>query len=521
MAEALKNQGNDYFKQQLYNDAINCYSKAIEMDSAVPSYYGNRAAAHLAIGTKSSLKEAIEDSSKAVELDKSFIKGYTRAAKAYVQLGQYDSAQRVLVQGLVQDPRNTELLTEKTNTEKTINMIKQLLDSPDLCTSNPQSSLNSIENLISTAKYDNRLQVLRCKILIELKQYAKASNFMTTLLQEDSRNPEYLYIRGLALYYQNSLTTALQHFQNSLTYDPDYSPSRIALKRLRLVENKKKEGNEAFSSKNYPLANQLFTEALEVDPKFDVLNSQLYSNRAATFVQMNKLSEAIQDCSKALELDPNYVKAYIRRAQCYLKTERFEDAVRDFEKAQTLDSENEDLARQLKEAKVALKKSLKKDYYKILGVSKEANDNEIKKAYRKLALQYHPDKNSTLPEEEKAHAEKMFKDIGEAYGVLSDEKKKRMYDNGQDENGMPFDASEMDFSNIFNMFNGGGMGGGFHGGHSHGGFPGGFGGMGGGGFGGMGGGFGGFGGMGGDFGGFQQQQQQGRSGRKKTEFRWG
>jgi len=481
------------------------------MDGQVPSYYGNRAAANLAIGTKSALNESIEDSSKAVALDKTFVKGYTRAAKAYVQLGRYEDAQRVLVQGLVVDPKNSELLTEKSTTEKTINSIKQLLDSPDLATSNPSSSLNTIENLINIAKYDTRLQVLRAKILIELKQYSKAANFMTSLLQDDSRNPEYLYIRGLALYYQNSLPTALQHFQNSLTFDPDYAPSRIALKRLRAVENKKKEGNEAFSAKNYPLANQLFTEALEVDPKFDVLNSQLYSNRAATFVQMNKLSEAIQDCSKALELDANYVKAYIRRAQCYLKTERFEDAVRDFEKAQSLDQENEDLARQLKEAKVALKKSLKKDYYKILGVSKEANDNEIKKAYRKLALQYHPDKNSTLPEEEKAHAEKMFKDIGEAYGVLSDEKKKRMYDNGQDENGMPFDASEMDFSNIFNMFNGGGGGfGGFHsggGGHSHGGF-------GGGGFGGMGGDFG---GMGGGF-----PPQQGRSGgRKRTEFRWG
>jgi DnaJ-class molecular chaperone len=63
-----------------------------------------------------------------------------------------------------------------------------------------------------------------------------------------------------------------------------------------------------------------------------------------------------------------------------------------------------------------------KDYYKILGVSKGANDDEIKKAYRKLALKYHPDKNHAPGAEEK------FKEIGEAYDVLSDPKKRQIYD---------------------------------------------------------------------------------------------
>merc|ERR1712170_317154 len=63
-----------------------------------------------------------------------------------------------------------------------------------------------------------------------------------------------------------------------------------------------------------------------------------------------------------------------------------------------------------------------KDYYKILGVARGASDDEIKKAYRKLALKYHPDKNQT------AGAEEKFKEIGEAYDVLSDPKKKQVYD---------------------------------------------------------------------------------------------
>jgi len=63
-----------------------------------------------------------------------------------------------------------------------------------------------------------------------------------------------------------------------------------------------------------------------------------------------------------------------------------------------------------------------KDYYSILGVSKAATDDELKKAYRKMALKYHPDKNQSSGAEEK------FKEIGEAYDVLSDPKKRRIYD---------------------------------------------------------------------------------------------
>ena len=63
-----------------------------------------------------------------------------------------------------------------------------------------------------------------------------------------------------------------------------------------------------------------------------------------------------------------------------------------------------------------------KDYYKILGLSRGASEEDIKKAYRKMALKYHPDKNKT------AGAEEKFKEIAEAYEVLSDPKKRGVYD---------------------------------------------------------------------------------------------
>ncbi len=65
----------------------------------------------------------------------------------------------------------------------------------------------------------------------------------------------------------------------------------------------------------------------------------------------------------------------------------------------------------------------KRDYYDVLGVSKDADSNSLKSAYRKLAMQYHPDKNPG-----DSNAEEKFKEVSEAYEVLSNSEKRQAYD---------------------------------------------------------------------------------------------
>jgi DnaJ-class molecular chaperone len=100
----------------------------------------------------------------------------------------------------------------------------------------------------------------------------------------------------------------------------------------------------------------------------------------------------------------------------------------------------------------------KKDYYEILGVKENASEAEIKKAYRKLALKYHPDKNQGDKK-----AEEKFKEVSEAYYALGDPKRRKEYDNIKKMGGYTGDFSEaqgFDFSDFIKNFSGGASGGG-------------------------------------------------------------
>ncbi|KAI5286466.1 DnaJ sub C member 7, partial [Ascosphaera acerosa] len=247
------------------------------------------------------------------------------------------------------------------------------------------------------------------------------------LLRANGQDPDALSLRGQVFYAQGAQEQAVAHLKRALGLDPDSSETVRALRTVQRLARLKEEGNAAYKAKRYADAIELYSRALEVDPRNREVNSKLLHNRGASYSAVQRYDEAVADCDAALALDPGYVRARKTRAKAIGKRGDWEEAVKELKaiKEDLAGSGSSDAAgidAEIRSAEFELKKAKRKDYYKILGVDKGAGDAEIKKAYRKLAVKHHPDKN--LGSEE---GDAMFKEIGEAYETLSDPQKRAAY----------------------------------------------------------------------------------------------
>ena len=237
----------------------------------------------------------------------------------------------------------------------------------------------------------------------------------------------------------------------------------------------KDAGNEAIKSRDLDKAILNYTLCLQQDPTNHTLNSVVFCNRAAVWLLKKEYDKAYDDCCNSLELNDGYVKAYVRRQKALIGLERYDEAEADADRAYKLDPQNRELRNNLQQVKRQCKAAKRKDYYKILGVSKDATEDEIKKGFKKSAMKWHPDRFAASDEKERAKAEAKFKEIGEAYEVLKDARMKQKYDQGYDldeiKNGSAAfgHGGGVDISSIFDLLGGmhGGMGGmgGMGGGH--------------------------------------------------------
>merc|ERR1712183_491165 len=457
LADEKKEEGNQLYKLKQYRDALSKYSEAIDLCPQCVSFYGNRSACYLMLGQP---RQALEDARTSTNLDPDFTKGWTRVARYCVMLGDTVSARQALTKlGDLGDDNPTE--------QRNIEMVERMLtDSQQAYQAKDyRKSLWCLDKTLEVATHSSTIKTSRAECLAFLGRYAEASETANSVLQIDNMNADAIYVRGLCLYYEDNVDRAFSHFTQVLRFAPDHVRAKEIYKKAKSLKAKKEEGNAAFKAGNLDEAYKLYSEALLIDPCNRSTNAKLHFNRATVAAKLKKTGECLTDCDKALELDPNYTKAALRRAKCYMETEQYEEAIRDYERILKSDKSNMEYRQLLQEAKLELKKSKRKDYYKILGVEKSANDDEIKKAYRKRAMVHHPDRHSSASEDEKKDAEKKFKEIGEAYGVLSDPKKRARYDQGHDIDDLEGHghvySSDIDPNQIFQAFfsQGGGGGG--------------------------------------------------------------
>ncbi|KAH6998818.1 tetratricopeptide repeat protein 2 [Ilyonectria robusta] len=443
-AESYKAAGNRFFKDKNYAKAIEQYSKAVDLFPFEATYLGNRAAAYMSNGQYES---ALEDCSRAADMDPQNAKILLRLARIYTGLGRPEEAMttfgRINPQPSAKDMAPAkEMLHHIESARQTLNRgsaMSMVLHALDLAERGLGPSVGK----------PRKWQLMRGEAYLKMgseNALGEAQNIAMTLIRNNNQDPEALVLRGRVLYGQGENDKAIQFFRMAINCDPDY---RDAVKWLRIVQKldrMKEEGNVEFKAGRLPQAIQKYTEALEIDPSNKNMNAKLLQNRAQCRIKLKEYDEAIGDCDRAIRLDSSYMKVRKTKANAIGLAGRWEDAVKEWKSIHEMDPEDRTVMKEIRKAELELKKSQRKDYYKIMGLEKSADANDIKKAYRKMAIKLHPDKNPDDP-----HAEDKFKDMQEAYETLSDPEKRARYDSGED----LVDPND--------MFGGGGMGGGMGG----------------------------------------------------------
>lgn len=248
---------------------------------------------------------------------------------------------------------------------------------------------------------------------------------------------------------------ALKEIRECVKLDGDHKGCYAFYKMLKKFNKVAAKVDQAFSRNQH-------AEALDQIKKLRAINEDTHFFQEWTATLECRILNSLQQrdkatiaCDSALKLNPRNVEAMLVRAAMKEDAEDFEGAIADLKEALDWEENSQRIKDRIQKAERLLKQSKKRNYYKILGLPRNCKKKDITKAYRNLAMEWHPDKFTS--EEEKKVAEAKFMDIAAAKEVLTDEKMRAKFDNGED----PLDAEEQSNKGGHGGFNPFG-----HGGHT-------------------------------------------------------
>mmetsp|Transcript_16303 Transcript_16303/g.26919 ORF Transcript_16303/g.26919 Transcript_16303/m.26919 type:complete len:483 (+) Transcript_16303:153-1601(+) len=407
-----------------FNAAVEHYSAAIGLspDPSAVDYY-KRAAAYLIL---SKYKLAMSDLNQALSIDPAFVQGYVHRAKINLMMGNFESAASDYTRVMELDPKHSIAHSQTAvikATKDLVEMAKHLIDKGHF-----EEARERLEEALGTSPDSSELRILRAQCNEALQDWQEVIRDTGRAIKVHPDNIKAFLLRGNAYYYLGEHDTAMKHYREAMRYDPDNRPVRDQYKKLKALEKHFNEAEEAMRSGKASKALEDYTNAINIDPNHRIFVVKLLLGQCKAYFKLSNYKKAIEACTEAYDQDDSLVDALVNRAEAYLKDEQWENAVRDFQAAAERDQGNHQIREGLQRAQRLLEMSKRKDFYKTLGVSREATQVEIKKAYRALALKWHPDKHT----EDKGKAENVFREVAEAYEVLSDEETRSRYDRGED-----------------------------------------------------------------------------------------
>lgn len=425
-AASIRADGDSAMRAGDFDKAVALYSQLLALE---PNRQINFHKRSVALQLANKLDLALADASKAVEIDPEFGKGVEHRARLRKRLGLCELARQDWEKLLQMDPENQDAKVQIDEVQECLRIQPLALD------------------VFAQEKYDEAKKLLARlhEICPNAKKFLEIEVEVMYKLHDDEgviarsgrllmTNPNalkgYLF-RGLAYARTGNEEMAVKHFKEGLRMDPEHKLLKTAFRNIRKLQKSTEEIEELMKKNHWEEAVQKISAAKELNEgNMDRLKS-LSLNECQCLTNLKKFSAAVESCTQVLSIESANTEALKLRASARVSLEDFEGAVSDYEAAVRINPHDRDLQNRLRQAQLDLKKSKRKDYYKILGVEKHASEAEIKKAFRKQALLYHPDKQRGS-DEEKALAEKKFRDIAEASEILSDPEKRGKYDRGED-----------------------------------------------------------------------------------------
>uniref|UniRef100_A0A7S3R6N5 J domain-containing protein n=1 Tax=Dunaliella tertiolecta TaxID=3047 RepID=A0A7S3R6N5_DUNTE len=224
--------------------------------------------------------------------------------------------------------------------------------------------------------------------------------------------------------------------------------------QVKTYDKTRTSAERALEAKEWEEAEATFIKGLSLDPEHRQGNAGLWHGlaKARSALGRHLLAAEAYDAVAVLAEGDLEREARAAQVRALLAAEDWQQAVNKARAAAQQYQSSREFRMLYAEAEKRLKMSKRKDYYKILGVEKSADEKEIKRAYRELAKKYHPDKVEPDQQEEAA---KTFHEIAEAAEVLGNEEKRTRWENGEDLEDMGGGGGDSPFTNFGGFRSGG------------------------------------------------------------------
>ncbi|KAI9096875.1 hypothetical protein DFS34DRAFT_659853, partial [Phlyctochytrium arcticum] len=415
-----------------FNEALDSYDAALGEEPENESIYFRRATVHLALGR---LKPAVRDFGKTLQYKPDHTPALTQRSKIHIKYGAFDDALRDLrtLQGLSDGGAEVAESLAQVQELKEKTKAAQAAAARGKC----EESISILSEVLSSASHSADLRFQRANCFLKTGDKEMAIADLTRVSRLDSDNTDIL-LRISDLHIAiGELDSAISSVKECLRLDPDHKECKTSFRKLRKLQKvvqsadmaaQKRAWQDVIKHLTESKAGQSFVKSIE--PFGNVVKLHAWNLLCQAYAEEKQASEAEKWCSKVLEVAEDNIDALIYRAQAKIANEDYEGAMRDYQKASQHAPNDQRIQTGYSKAQRLLKQSSVRDYYKILGVSRNATPREIKSAYKKLVKRYHPDKYQGPTEE----ADKKMGELNDAFKVLSDENLRKRFDAGDDPN---------------------------------------------------------------------------------------